>query len=212
MNCWLTLMRPPGTRSRRLGSVRSDIESSQCLRQGGAVIINYGMGITQHRHGTAMCSNRQSVVAPRQYRAQGRRHFSAARPLECAGDRTVGITEIRMSASERNGSRLRIRPATATGHNGSKRSRRSGDARSKALICLGGNLRLRCPIRKPHSRRCGTRSCVHIATTQSLPFAPREAILIPPCLGRHRDRCSGAGRQSVTGKTQCRWSTLLART
>ena len=65
------------------GLSRSDIEfAGSIYAKAERVIINYGMGITQHRHGTG---NVQQIANLLMLRAPGRRHFPAARPLERAG-------------------------------------------------------------------------------------------------------------------------------
>src|ERR1700726_4300174 len=78
------------------GLPRSDIEDiGNVYAKAKRVIINYGMGITQHRHGTA---NVQQIVNLLLLRGNIGRTGAGISPLRghsnVQGDRTVGITEV----------------------------------------------------------------------------------------------------------------------
>jgi len=66
------------------------------------------------------------------------------------------------------------------------------DGRSKALICLGGNLAVAMSDRKPHSKAMRNLDlAVHIATKLIAPICPREAILILPAWDAPRSMFRG---------------------
>src|SRR5258707_341458 len=78
------------------GLSRSDIEEiGNIYARANRVIINYGMGIPQHRHGTA---NVQQIANLLLLRGNIGRKGAGISPLrghsKVQGDRTVGITEI----------------------------------------------------------------------------------------------------------------------
>ncbi len=78
------------------GLSRSDIEfAGNIYAKAERVIINYGMGITQHRHGTG---NVQQIANLLMLRGNIGRKGAGISPLRghsnVQGDRTVGITEI----------------------------------------------------------------------------------------------------------------------
>ena len=77
------------------GLSRSDIEcAGHIYAKAERVIINYGMGITQHRHGTG---NVQQIANLLMLRGNIGRKGAGISPLRghsnVQGDRTVGITE-----------------------------------------------------------------------------------------------------------------------
>jgi anaerobic selenocysteine-containing dehydrogenase len=81
---------------RASGLSRSDIEfAGNIYAKAERVIINYGMGITQHRHGTG---NVQQIANLLMLRGNIGREGAGISPLRghsnVQGDRTVGITEI----------------------------------------------------------------------------------------------------------------------
>src|ERR1700730_6137023 len=78
------------------GLSRSDIELvGNIYAKAERVIINYGMGITQHRHGTG---NVRQIANLAMLRGNIGRKGAGISPLRghsnVQGDRTVGITEI----------------------------------------------------------------------------------------------------------------------
>ena len=137
------------------GLSRSEIEfAGNIYAKAKRVIINYGMGITQHRLGTG---NVQQIANLLMLRGNIGREGAGISPLRghsnVQGDRTVGITEIpsdafldglaRCSDSTRHATRAITL---------SKLSKRS-EMVAQGLFVLAAILPLRCPIRKSRSRR-----------------------------------------------------------
>ena len=204
MNCWLTSMRPPGTRSRKPRACRDrDIEAvGEIYAKAERVIINYGMGITQHRHGTG---NVQQIANLLMLRGNIGRKGAGISPLRghsnVQGDRTVGITEIPNDALLDGLARVfGFEPPRHKGHNAVEAIEAIRDGRSKALVCLGGNLAV--AMSDPEVTFKAMRSldlAVHIATKLNrthLLVAKQSFIL--PCLGRTEIDIQATGRQSVT--------------
>src|ERR1700726_899443 len=125
------------------GLPRSDIQDiGNVYAKAKRVIINYGMGITQHRHGTA---NVQQIVNLLLLRGNIGRTGAGISPLRghsnVQGDRTVGITEIPDDALLNGLARVfGFEPPRRKGHNAVEAIEAIRDGRSKALVCLGGNL------------------------------------------------------------------------
>jgi len=111
------------------------------------VIICYGMGLTQHRNGTG---NVQQIANLLLLRGNMGRPGAGIAPIRghsnVQGDRTVGITEIPsddlIDGIERA---FGFRPKKDRGHNAVEALRAIKEGRSKALICLGGNLAVAMP-------------------------------------------------------------------
>src|SRR6267378_1236855 len=125
------------------GLSRSDIEFvGNIYAKAERVIINYGMGITQHRHGTG---NVQQIANLLMLRGNIGREGAGISPLRghsnVQGDRTVGITEIPNDELLDGIARVfGFDPPRNKGHNAVEAIEAIRDGRSKALICLGGNL------------------------------------------------------------------------
>ena len=120
------------------GLSRADIEAAaQVYATARNVIICYGMGITQHRHGTA---NVQQLANLLLLRGNIGRPGAGICPLRghsnVQGDRTVGITEIPsapfLDAIERV---FGFAPPREKGHNAVEAVEAICDGRSKAIIC-----------------------------------------------------------------------------
>jgi molybdopterin-dependent oxidoreductase alpha subunit len=185
------------------GLSRSDIESvGNIYAQAKRVIINYGMGITQHRHGTG---NVQQIVNLLMLRGNIGREGAGISPLRghsnVQGDRTVGITEIPNDALLDGLARVfGFEPPRNKGHNAVEAVEAIRDGRSKALVCLGGNLAV--AMSDPEVTFKAMRNldlAVHIATKLNrshLLLAKQSFIL--PCLGRTEIDIQATGRQSVT--------------
>jgi molybdopterin-dependent oxidoreductase alpha subunit len=185
------------------GLSRSDIESvGNIYAKAERVIINYGMGITQHRHGTG---NVQQIANLLMLRGNIGRKGAGISPLRghsnVQGDRTVGITEI--PSDELLGAIARVfgfEPPRNKGHNAIEAVEAIRDGRSKALVCLGGNLAV--AMSDPEATFNAMRNldlAVHIATKLNrthLLLAKQSFIL--PCLGRTEIDVQASGRQSVT--------------
>jgi molybdopterin-dependent oxidoreductase alpha subunit len=166
------------------------------------VIINYGMGITQHRHGTG---NVQQIANLLMLRGNIGRKGAGISPLRghsnVQGDRTVGITEIPNDELLNGIARVfGFNPPRNKGHDAIGAVEAIRDGRSKALVCLGGNLAV--AMSDPEVTFKAMRNldlAVHIATKLNrshLLLAKQSFIL--PCLGRTEIDVQATGRQSVT--------------
>jgi molybdopterin-dependent oxidoreductase alpha subunit len=203
-SCWLTLMRPPGRRIEEAsGLSRSDIELvGNIYAKAERAIINYGMGITQHRHGTG---NVQQIANLLMLRGNIGRQGAGISPLRghsnVQGDRTVGITEIPSDALLNALARVfGFEPPRNKGHNAIEAIEAIRDGRSKALVCLGGNLAV--AMADPEVTFKAMRSldlAVHIATklNRSHLLAAKQSFLLP-CLGRTEIDLQATGPQSIT--------------
>jgi molybdopterin-dependent oxidoreductase alpha subunit len=185
------------------GLSRSDIEfAGNVYAKAKRVIINYGMGITQHRHGTG---NVQQIANLLLLRGNIGRQGAGISPLRghsnVQGDRTVGITEV--PSDELLNAIARVfgfDPPRHKGHNAIEAVEAIRDGRSKALVCLGGNLAV--AMSDPEVTFKAMRNldlAVHIATKLNrshLLLAKQSFIL--PCLGRTEIDIQASGPQSVT--------------
>ena len=166
------------------------------------VILCYGMGITQHTQGTA---NVQQIANFLMLRGNIGREGAGICPLRghsnVQGDRTVGITEIPnaelIDGMERA---FGFRPKAEKGHDAIETIKAIIEGRSKALVCLGGNLAV--AMSDPAATFPGMRKldlAVHIATklNRSHLLIARTSILLP-CLGRTDLDTQASGPQSVT--------------
>ncbi|MBB3979725.1 molybdopterin-dependent oxidoreductase alpha subunit [Rhizobium azooxidifex] len=166
------------------------------------VIICYGMGVTQHENGTA---NVQQLANLLMLRGNMGRKGAGICPLRghsnVQGDRTVGITEIPNAALLDGMERaFGFRPSGEKGHNALETIAAIAEGRSKALVCLGGNLAV--AMSDPDAtfeamRKLGL--AVHIATklNRSHLLLARTSIILP-CLGRTDLDTQASGPQSVT--------------
>jgi molybdopterin-dependent oxidoreductase alpha subunit len=185
------------------GLPRADIEHIGTIyARAKSVIINYGMGITQHRHGTG---NVQQIANLLMLRGNIGRPGAGISPLRghsnVQGDRTVGITEVPNAALLDGIKRVfGFEPPRDHGHDAVAAVRAIRDGRSKALICLGGNLAV--AMSDPEATYPAMRGldlAVHIATklNRSHLLLAKESILLP-CLGRTEIDVQASGPQSVT--------------
>ncbi len=185
------------------GLPRFDIETiGNIYAKANRVIINYGMGITQHRQGT---SNVQQIVNLLLLRGNIGRQGAGISPLRghsnVQGDRTVGITEIPNKALLDGIARVYgFEPPREKGHNAIEAIEAIRDGRSKALVCLGGNLAV--AMADPEATFAAMRKldlAVHIATklNRSHLLLARQSFILP-CLGRTEIDMQATGRQSVT--------------
>ena len=167
-----------------------------------SVIVCYGMGVTQHRSGTA---NVQQISNLLLLRGNYGRPGAGICPLRghsnVQGDRTVGIDEKAPPALLAGLKRVfGFDPPTARGHDAVEAIAAIFEGRSKAMICLGGNLAV--AMSDPRRSFAAVRSldlAVHIATkpNRSHLLVSRETILLP-CLGRTELDLQASGAQSVT--------------
>lgn len=167
-----------------------------------ATIITYGMGMTQHISGTR---NVQQIANLLLMRGNFGKPGAGICPLRghsnVQGDRTVGITEKPTAAMlGRIEKTFGFRPPTAHGHDAVAAMQAIVDGRSKALICLGGNLAVALPDSQacfPAVRRLDL--SVHIATklNRSHLLTGKQSFILP-CLGRTERDNQATGPQAVT--------------
>jgi molybdopterin-dependent oxidoreductase alpha subunit len=185
------------------GLQREDLEKvAQAYVRSNATIVSYGMGVTQHVHGTA---NVQQIANLLLLRGNFGKPGAGMCPLRghsnVQGDRTVGITERPDAAMlDRIERTFGFSPPRAIGHDAVRAMESIIAGRSRALVCLGGNLAVALP--EPVRSYAAVRELelsVHIATkmNRSHLLVGRQAFLLP-CLGRtERDEQAG-GEQSIT--------------
>jgi molybdopterin-dependent oxidoreductase alpha subunit len=167
-----------------------------------ATIITYGMGITQHVHGT---ENVQQIANLLLLRGNFGKPGAGICPLRghsnVQGDRTVGITE-KPSAAMLDGIErtFGFRPSAAHGHDAVAAMQAISAGHSKALICVGGNLAvaLSDPARCADAMR-GLELSVNIATklNRSHLLVGKTSFLFP-VLGRTESDMQEGGEQAVT--------------
>lgn len=170
-------------------------------------IICYGMGITQHQHGT---QNVQQLANLLLLRGNIGKPGAGICPLRghsnVQGDRTVGITEIPSQALLYGIKRtFGFTPPGKHGHAAVASIRAIQQGSSKALICLGGNLATAMP--DPDVTFAAMRKLelvVHMATklNRSHLLLAKNSYLLP-VLGRTEKDRQASGSPS---KTPCRWS------
>lgn len=191
------------TISRKSGLTRAEIESAGDVYAAAKnVIVCYGMGITQHRHGT---SNVQQIANLLLLRGNIGRKGAGIAPIRghsnVQGDRTVGITEIPNKALldgiERT---FGFKPPDAKGHNTIEAVKAIVEGRSKALLSLGGNLAV--AMSDPATTFEGMRKlalAVHMATklNRTHLLTAKQSFLLP-VLGRTDLDVQMSGPQSVT--------------
>ena len=188
---------------RRSGLSRADIEAAGAVYvKAKRVIICYGMGITQHRHGTENVHHLANLLL---LRGNIGREGAGICPLRghsnVQGDRTVGITEKPNDELLDNiQKRFDFTPPRAHGHDAVEAVKAIRDGRSKVLICLGGNLAV--AMSDPEATFAAMAKldmAVHIATklNRSHLILARESIILP-CLGRTELDLQASGFQSVT--------------
>ncbi|MEZ2126900.1 MULTISPECIES: FdhF/YdeP family oxidoreductase [unclassified Sinorhizobium] len=166
------------------------------------VILCYGMGITQHANGTA---NVQQLTNFLMLRGNIGQEGAGLCPLRghsnVQGDRTVGITEIPNKALLDGIERaFGFRPTGERGHNAVEAVEAIIAGKSKALICLGGNLAV--AMSDPEATWEGMRKldlAVHIATKLNRShLLTAKTSLVLPCLGRTDLDTQISGPQAVT--------------
>jgi molybdopterin-dependent oxidoreductase alpha subunit len=167
-----------------------------------ATIVSYGMGITQHFRGTA---NVQQIASLLLLRGNFGKPGAGICPLRghsnVQGDRTVGVTErpnaALLAAIERV---FGFKPPPAHGHDAVAAMQAIIAGKSKALICLGGNLAVALPEPGQCYRAMRTLDLtVHIGTklNRSHLLVGKRSFIFP-CLGRTEQDIQAAGPQSIT--------------
>ncbi|MGF7156487.1 FdhF/YdeP family oxidoreductase [Novosphingobium gossypii] len=185
------------------GLTRDAIESmAQVFMKAERVIVCYGMGITQHKHGT---SNVQAIANLLLLRGQFGKPGAGICPLRghsnVQGDRTVGITELPAEDMlERLDAAFGISSPRHHGHNAVEALAAMHKGESRALISLGGNLAVAMP--DPDACFEAVRKLdlsVNIVTkfNRTCLLHARETLILP-CLGRTELDVQAAGPQWVT--------------
>ncbi|MEE4453078.1 FdhF/YdeP family oxidoreductase [Novosphingobium resinovorum] len=182
---------------------REAIESmAETFAAADSVIICYGMGITQHRHGT---QNVQAIANLLLLRGQFGKPGAGICPLRghsnVQGDRTVGITELPAEDMlQRLDAAFGIASPRHHGHNAVEALTAMRAGHSKALISLGGNL----AVAMPDPEACfaavrGLDLSVNILTkfNRTCLLTAKETLVLP-CLGRTELDVQQAGPQWVT--------------
>ncbi|CAN5857234.1 FdhF/YdeP family oxidoreductase [soil metagenome] len=187
----------------RSGLTRAAIESmAEVYWTAGRVIVCYGMGLTQHRHGT---ENVQQLANLMLLRGNIGKQGAGICPLRghsnVQGDRTVGITEIPSEAFlQRLDLAFGITSPRAPGTNAVEAVAAMRDGSAKAFIGLGGNLAV--AMSDPEASFAAFRKLdlsVQICTklNRTCLLAARENIVLP-CLGRTEQDVQATGPQAVT--------------
>jgi molybdopterin-dependent oxidoreductase alpha subunit len=167
-----------------------------------AVIICYGMGVTQHRRGT---ENVQQIANLLLLRGNFGKPGAGICPVRghsnVQGDRTVGIDEKPKPAFlDQLRTVFGFEPPRAHGHNVVDAVQAMIDGRAKVFIGLGGNFVAAVPdrdIAEPAMRRL--RLTVGISTKLNRGHLVHgEQALILPCLARSDIDVQIGGRQSIT--------------
>jgi molybdopterin-dependent oxidoreductase alpha subunit len=185
------------------GLTRAAIESAADVYVAAErVIICYGMGFTQHRNGT---SNVQQAANLLLLRGNMGRPGAGIAPIRghsnVQGDRTVGITEIPSKAMLDGIERaFGFRPTAEPGHNVVKAIEAVAAGRSKAIICLGGNVAV--AMSDPEVTFAAMRRldlAVHMATklNRTHLLLARQSFILP-VLGRTERDAQETGAQAVT--------------
>ena len=167
-----------------------------------AVIVVYGMGITQHRLGTA---NVQQTVNLLLLRGNFGKPGAGICPVRghsnVQGDRTMGVDEKpKPEFLDQLKKVFGFEPPRARGHHVVKAVQAMVDGRAKAFIGLGGNFVRAVPdwlVAEAAMRRL--RLTVAVSTKLNRGHLVHgEQALILPCLARSDIDMQAGGRQSVT--------------
>lgn len=188
---------------RRSGLARAVIESiAKVYWEAERVIACYGMGLTQHRHGTQTVQQLANLLL---LRGNIGKPGAGICPLRghsnVQGDRTVGITEIPTeSFLARLDAAFGIHSTRAHGHNAVEAIAAMGDGRARGFIGLGGNLAV--AMSDPEASFAAFRKLdlnVQICTklNRTCLLTARESIILP-CLGRTEQDVQESGPQAVT--------------
>ncbi|MEJ0085184.1 MAG: FdhF/YdeP family oxidoreductase [Pseudomonadota bacterium] len=185
------------------GLSRAALESvAQAYVASNATIVSYGMGMTQHIRGTA---NVQQIANLLLLRGNIGKPGAGICPLRghsnVQGDRSVGITEKPSPPMlERIEAAFGFKPPREHGHDAVRAMEAIIEGRSKALVCLGGNL----AVALSDTTRClralrGLDLVVHIGTklNRSHLLVGKQAFLFP-CLGRTERDIQAGGAQAIT--------------
>lgn len=185
------------------GLSKNEIEQiAQLYIEAKSTIICYGMGITQHQHGT---QNIQQLMNLLLLKGNIGREGAGICPLRghsnVQGDRTVGITEKpSKSFLDKIEKRFGFKPPAEFGHAAAASMQAISEGTARALICMGGNL----PVAMPDQDACysGMKKldlAVHAGTklNRSHLLTAKNTFLFP-VLGRTERDIQKSGPQSIT--------------
>jgi molybdopterin-dependent oxidoreductase alpha subunit len=166
------------------------------------VIICYGMGLTQHRHGT---DNVQQLANLLLLRGNFGKPGAGICPLRghsnVQGDRTVGITEIPGEPFlQRLDAAFGIRSPREHGHNAVEAIAAMRDGQARGFIGLGGNLAVAMSDPEacfPAFRKLDLNVQICTKLNRTCLLTARESIILP-CLGRTELDVQEGVPQSVT--------------
>ncbi|NBU29547.1 MAG: CbbBc protein, partial [Caulobacteraceae bacterium] len=187
----------------RSGLSRADIaEAAAIFGRSKAVILCYGMGVTQHRSASSLV---QQLVNLLLLGGHMGRPGAGICPLRghsnVQGARTVGVTEKPSPGLLADLERVfGFAPPAAPGHRVSEAIEAMMAGTARALVCLGGNFAVAAPdpvLTFPALKRLDL--TVNIATklNRTHLLHGRESYILP-CLGRTEIDVQAGGRQSVT--------------
>ncbi|EKT57342.1 FdhF/YdeP family oxidoreductase [Providencia sneebia] len=185
------------------GLSKFDIEQiAQIYIESKSTIICYGMGITQHQHGT---QNIQQLVNLLLLKGNIGREGAGICPLRghsnVQGDRTVGITEKpSQSLLDNIEKRFGFKPPAEFGHAAVASLKAISEGSARALICMGGNLAVAMPDKDAcYSGMKKLDLAVHVGTTlnRSHLLTAKNTFLFP-VLGRTEKDMQKTGPQSIT--------------
>lgn len=188
---------------RGAGMPRAAIESiARVYWTAERVIICYGMGITQHRHGTETVQQMANLLLLRgNFGRAGAGICPVRGHSNVQGDRTVGITEIPTEDFLKRLDRaFGIESPRQHGHNAVEAIAAMRDGHARAFIGLGGNLAV--AISDPQTTFHAFRNLdlnVQIITklNRTSLLTARESIILP-CLGRTEVDIQSGKIQAVT--------------
>ncbi len=193
---WDDIVAVSGLTKDQLGEIADAYAKSK------ATIISFGLGITQHQHGT---QNVQQLVNLLLLKGNMGRPGAGICPLRghsnVQGNRTVGITEKPSEAMlERLEKRFGFVPPKDFGHAAIASMKAICDGSARALICLGGNFAVAMPEPQVTYEKIRQLDLtVHLATklNRSHLLVGRKSFVFP-VLGRSEVDMQASGAQSVT--------------
>ena len=185
------------------GLARAEMEAvASAYAKSNATIIAYGMGVTQHARGTGTVQQMANLLLMRGNMGKPGAGICPVRGhSNVQGDRTVGINERPdnelLDGIERT---FGFKPPRHHGHDAVRAFEAMLDGRSKALICLGGNLAVAMP--DPDACARAVRSLdlnVQILTklNRSALLLAKDTIILP-CVGRTEEDIQATGAQAIT--------------
>ncbi|WP_454883816.1 FdhF/YdeP family oxidoreductase [Sphingomonas oryzagri] len=193
-----------GEIERRSGLTRAAIESmADTYAAAERVIICYGMGITQHRHGT---ENVQQIANLLLLRGNIGKPGAGICPLRghsnVQGDRTVGITEIpKEDLLQRLDTAFGIDSPRKHGHNAVETLAAMREGKSRTFIGLGGNFAVAMPdpdVCYDAFRKLDLSVQIVTKFNRTCLLIAKQDTIVLPCLGRTEQDVQETGPQSVT--------------